>query len=173
MKQKLAVLACSFFILSILTMRYVSAFRTFRNGTRLLLPVVVEDVRENAYSSFARIRYYNFIPVEELVKEKGVIVVRRSDDGRIAFASSYDGQKLHPRELLLKYVVTSSSLFEKKKNSPHIHFASSVLRFSKKESFLPSAIRYAVVAVNDEGTAALIGLTDGDGTQLIRNLTFF
>ena len=172
MKRGLAVFGCSFFILSFLMVRYLADSKIFETGIRLLLPVWVEDMKTDAFSSAVRIRYYNFIPVEELVKEKGAVVVQRFDDGRAAFVAKFSGQRLHPRELLLKYAVMPPSLFDSKQHGPNIRFASSVLRFPKEHTLLPAAVHYAVVYVNDKGNASLVGLTDAKGTQLVQGLTY-
>lgn len=171
MKRNLSIFISSFLILIVLVGRYLADYAAFKNGVRLLLPVWIESVESNAFSSLARIRYYNFIPIEELVQEKGTIVVERFNNGQVAFAAKSVGQRLRPREVRLKYTITPSSLASSQFQGPNIHFASSELRFFNQKSLTLSDY-YAVVYVNDDGEAFLAGITDHDGTQLIKGLAF-
>ena len=172
MKKNLLALASSLIILCVLTIRYLSDFETFRAGQSLLLPVWVEEVKTDLFSSKVRIRYYNFIPVENLIKETGTVVVNRFDDGQVDFVAKSVNQRLHPRELLLKYTLVPPSFLGNKNQSLNIRFASSELRFFNEETEQLSAIRYAVVHVNDIGEALLVGLADNMGTQLIKGIAF-
>jgi len=173
MKKTLSVFISSLIVFCVLTVRYVSDFRTFQTGIRLLLPVWIEEEETDAFSSLVRIHYYNFIPVEDLIKESGTVIVSRFDDGQVAFVAKDVGQRLHPRELRLKYTIAPSLFFtQKKKAKFNVRFASSELRFFNKNELQLSAVRYAVVYVNDYGDAFLAGLTDSTGTQLIKGLAF-
>ena len=169
MKRTLFLLSFFFLISGILGARYVIRLTTFKTGDRLLLPVRVEKIEKDAFPFIARIRYYNFIPVEELEKERGVVVVRRLEDGRIDFVANAEGQKRHSRELILKYEVVSPPFFMSEQKEPDIRFAASSLRFFKQE-FSAAAVRYAVVYVNASGEAYLAGLADATGSLLVRGL---
>ena len=78
---------CSVIILIVLSARYFSDFKTFQSGKKILLPVKVEQIETNAFSSSARLRYFNFVPVNALEKETGAVVVSHSDDGQVTFVS--------------------------------------------------------------------------------------
>ena len=172
MKRFLFSFAISLLISGILIGRYFSDFYAFKTGGRLLLPVRIEDVKTDAFSSEVRVRYYNFIPVDELMKEKGTVVVNRLDDGRAAFVSKASGQRLRPRELLLKYTIMPPSLLKRETAEPNIRFATSELRFASDRNFQASAVCYAVVYVNGNGDAFLAGLADCFGAQLVRGFIF-
>ena len=170
MKREFSIFFCSFAIFCILTVRYFSAAESFQTGVRLLLPVYVEAIEKNSFSSVARIRYQNFIPVKDLITDTGVIVVSHFEDGRVVFVSKKVEKKLHPREVLLRYVVAPSSLFRRKEQKPDVKFASSELRFSNDRPVEASAVKYAVVFVNGKGKAFLTGLADNAGTILVKGL---
>ena len=172
MKKILYLSVASLFVLCVLSVRYFSCFRTFEKGDRLLLPVRVEEIRTDAFSSVVRLRYYNFIPVDALMKESGRIVIRHLNDGRVAFVSKEDGQKLRSRELLLKYTIVPPPLMKRETVEPNIRFASSELRFSKNRKINESAVCYAVAYVNGSGNAFLSGLADCNGAELVKGLTF-
>ena len=172
MKKFLFSLSISLLISGILIGRYFSDFYAFKTGGRLLLPVRIEDVKTDAFSSRARVRYYNFIPVDELLKEKGTVVISRSDDGRAEFVSKAAGQRLRPRELLLKYTIMPPSLLKRETTEPNIRFATSELRFASDQKLQVSAVCYAVVYVNGNGDAFLAGLADCSGAQLTKGLIF-
>ncbi|MBR1945741.1 MAG: hypothetical protein IJ846_05585 [Alphaproteobacteria bacterium] len=170
MKRKFSSFFCPLLIFSILTARYFSVAEAFQTGVKLLLPVYVEKIETNSFSSTARIRYHNFIPIKDLIDEAGVIVVRHFEDGRVVFVSKEKGRKLHPREVLLQYIAVPSSLFRKEEQKPDVRFASSELRFSNNRPIEPSAVKYAIVCVNDRGKAFLTGLADNSGTVLVKGL---
>ncbi|MBO4520082.1 MAG: hypothetical protein J5787_02635 [Alphaproteobacteria bacterium] len=170
MKKNLFALAGSLLILCVLTGRYLSDYGTARTGIPLLLPVWVQEVETDAFSSWARIHYYNFIPVENLINETGTVVVSRSDDGQVDFVEKSTKERLHSHELRLEYAVIPSSFLSSEEKKLNIRFASSKLRFSNEEKRLLSAVRYAVVHVDDRGKAVLVGLADNMGTRLIKNL---
>lgn len=172
MKKFLFSLAVSLIISGILTVRYFSDFYAFKTGGRLLLPVRIEGVKTDAFSSRALVRYYNFIPIDALMKERGKVVVARLDDGRAAFVSKAGGQSLRPRELLLKYTIIPPSLLNRETAEPNIRFAASELRFASNQKLQASAVCYAVVYVNGNGDAFLAGLADCTGARLAKGLIF-
>ncbi|MBR4125968.1 MAG: hypothetical protein IKR09_00120 [Alphaproteobacteria bacterium] len=161
---------CSAIILMVLSARYFSDFKTFQTGKKLLLPVKVENVETNAFSSLVRLRYFNFIPVDALEKETEAVVVSHSDDGQVTFVSKETGERLRPHEMLLKYTIMPPSLLKREKKGSDVRFAASKLRFSKDKQLQPFAVCYAVVRANDDGKTFLTGLTDCSGTQLIKGL---
>lgn len=167
MKKNVVGIICSLLIFICLAVHYASDALTVRSGIRLLLPVSVEDVKTDAFSSIVRIRYNNFVPVEELTEEKGTLIVRRFNDGRVAFVSFSSGRKLQPSEVLLKYRFHKPSSSEKDSYRFGIRFASSEMRFSAEQKFYPAAVRYAVVFVDAKGKAALTGLADAAGQPLV------
>lgn len=170
MKRGLLIFAVSFLILAVLSARYFFCLSVFLTGDRLLLPVWVEKIDDGAYPFVAYLRYYNFIPVNELEHEKGKIVIKRFEDGRIDFVSNAEEER-HSRELMLTYEIIPPSLFDPEQKEPNIRFASTVLRFSNKKTFSPAAVRYAVVYVNSQGRSLLAGLADGSGTMLVKELS--
>ena len=172
MKKYLLSLICPLFVLGVLIFHYCSDLNTFRSTEMLLLPVRIEEIKTNDFFSVAKIRYYNIIPVDEMIKESGKIVVTRSDNGRVSFVSNFTGQNLRPREMLLKYTIIPPSLMKQEKRRLNIRFAATELRFAKESSLLPTTAYYAVVRVNDSGDASLIGLTDSSGTQVVKSLLF-
>ncbi len=171
--RRLVVFFCSLLILLVLTGRYFTGMLTVRFGVRLLLPVAVQEIGKDAFSDFVRLRYYNFIPVQNVSEEKGTIVVQRMDDGQIKFVSSSLDNPLKPRELLLKYVIVPSMPFNARTQRPDIRFSSDFLRFFETKAFLPSAVRYAVVSVDKAGNAVLTGLADNNGVLLVKGAGVF
>ena len=170
MKRHFLSLTCSLFIFCVLLFRFCSDLKTFRSAETLLLPVQIEEIKTDAFSSVAFLRYYNIIPVEEIIEEKGAVVVERLDNGKVSFVSVFTGQKLHPREFLLKYTVVPSPLVYQKRQKLNIRCAAAKFHFSKGQSLLLSNAYYAVIRVNNDGEALLVGLTDGSGTQTIKSL---
>ena len=172
MKKNFLGIVCSVSIIVCLIVHYGSKALISRTGVRLLLPVTVESVKKDSFSFIAEIRYENFIPVEELKSDTGVLVVQRSDDGRVAFGGKFEGQKLRPSEILLKYSIRQSFSPVKNDARPDIRFAASRLRFFSEKISRLSAIRYAVVYVDKNGNTSLAELTDGTGVSLIRGIGF-
>lgn len=170
MKRYILSLSCSLFILSVLLFRFCSDLKTFRSSETLLLPVRIKEIKTNSFSSVALLRYYNIIPVEEMLKESGVIVVKRSDDGKVSFVSVFTGQELHPKEFLLKYTVVPPSPLYQERWRLNIRFAATKFPFSRNPSLLLTNAYYAMIHVNDDGDALLVGLTDSTGTQTVKNL---
>lgn len=168
--RRLIAFFCPLLILIVLAGRCFTGTLTVRSGVRLLLPASVRETGRDSFSDFARLRYYNFIPVPSLSDERGTIVVERLDDGRARFVSALFDRPLRPRELLLKYVIAPSPPFSAKTQGPDIRFSSDLLRFSETKAFRPSAVRYAVVSVNNAGTAVLTGLADNNGVLLVKGL---
>lgn len=168
MKKNLLAVVSSLLIFATVSLRYFIGWTSVQTGDRLLLPVRVEKIETNAFPRMAYLRYYNFIPVEELKREKGTIVVKRSEDGRIDFVANAEGQKRHSRELILKYEIVSPVSFASEQKEPNVRFAASLLRY--RDQFSPSAVRYAVVYVNAAGKAFLTGLADATGTMLVRGI---
>lgn len=168
--RRLIVFFCSLLILIVLAGRCFTGIFTVRSGIRLLLPASVQETGKDSFSDFARLRYYNFIPVRSLSDEKGTIVVERRDDGRIRFVSALFDRPLRPRELLLKYVIVPPLPFGAKTQGPDIRFSSDFLRFFEEKTFQPSAVRYAVVRVDNAGNAVLTGLADNNGVLLVKGL---
>lgn len=170
MMRRFVAFFCPLLILAVLSGRYFAGALTVRSGVRLLLAASVQETGKDSFSDFVRLRYDNFIPVRSLSEEKGTIVVERLDDGRARFVSALFDRPLRPRELLLKYVIVPPAPFDTKAKGPDIRFSSDVLRFSETSAFRPSAVRYAVVSVNNAGGAVLIGLADNNGVLLIKGL---
>lgn len=171
--RRFVVFFCPLLILIVLAGRYFTEVSIARSGTRLLLPVSVKETGKDAFSDFIRLRYYNFIPVHSFSDEKGKIVVQRQDDGQVKFVSSYLDNPLKPKELLLKYIVVPPMPFNVKTQGPDIRFSSDFLRFSKIKTFHPSAVRYAVVSVDNAGNAILTGLADSNGVLLVKSFGLF
>ena len=158
------------FILSVLIGRYYSDVKIVQTGVKLLLPVSIQEEGRDSFSAFVRLRYYNFIPIRDLAAEKGRVVVERLEDGRIKFISSFSDKPLRPREVVLKYVIVPSLPFNRKDVEIDILFSSDILRFSSEKKIRLSAVRYAVVSVDNEGEAVLIGLADKQGVILVHGL---
>lgn len=163
---------CSVIILIVSSARYFSDLKTFQTGKKLLLPVKVESIETNSFSSLMRLRYFNFIPVDALVEEKGEIVISRSDDGQVTFVSKETGERLRPHEMRLKYTIMPPPFFKKETDGPDIRFAALELRFSKDKQIQPFAVCYAVVRADNQGKTFLSGVTDCTGTQSINGIAF-
>ena len=172
MKKTFYFSVVSLLVLCVLSLRYFSGLKTLEKGDRLLLPVKVEEIKTDAFSSSARIRYYNFIPVDALMKESGTVVVRYSDNTRIEFVSKEKDRKLRPREFLLKYTIVPPPLLKKENAEPNIRFAASGIRFSKDKKISYLSICYAVVYVTASGETFLSGLADCNGTELVKSLIY-
>lgn len=170
MMRRFAAFFCPLLILIVLAGRCFTDALTVRSGVRLLLAASVQETGNDSFSAFARLRYYNFIPVRSLSAEKGTIVVERLNDGRTRFVSALFDRPLRPRELLLKYVIVPPSPFNAKAQGPDIRFSSDMLRFPETKTFRPSAVRYAVVSVDNAGNAVLTGLADNNGVLLVKGL---
>ncbi|MGN1078808.1 MAG: hypothetical protein ACI4TE_01400 [Alphaproteobacteria bacterium] len=170
MMRRFVAFFCPLLILVILSGRYFAGALTVRSGVRLLLAASVQETGKDSFSDFARLRYDNLIPVHSLSEEKGTIAVERLDDGRIRFVSALFDRPLRPRELLLKYVIVPPLPFGAKTQGPDIRFSSDFLRFFEEKTFQPSAVRYAVVRVDNAGNAVLTGLADNNGVLLVKGL---
>ncbi len=168
--RRFVVLFCPVLVLVVLIGRYVSDSRLYHSQTILLLPVSVLQMGQDTFSSYVRLRYDNFIPVRDLSDKKGVIVVDRLNDGRVVFVSVASDRPLRPREVLLKYEIVPSLSFDDQKKEANIRFASDFFRFIKKKKRHLSAVRYAVVHVDDAGNTVLTGLADGNGILLVKGL---
>lgn len=172
MKKYLSEMICSALTVFCLIAYYGSKAAVFHGGVKLMLPVTVESVEKDAFSSIARIRYENFIPVPDLTSDKGVLVVRRMNDGRAEFVSAFDGRELQSSELLLKYSIRQPFNLKNEDARPLIRFSALKIRFPSSKKVLISAVQYAVVYVDAFGNASLAELSDSSGVPLISGIGF-
>lgn len=156
-------------IFIVLIFRWMSIQHTAENGVRILVPVSITGFEKSAFSDFLKLRYHNFIPASEITGKQGIVVVSRSVGGHVHFERQFEKDvPLRPQELLLKYaIVYQPSLFSKDSKSG-IRFAGSTFKFKGKRKTAFKEVKYAVLNVNKNGNAVLVGLSDGNGVLLLQ-----